>query len=116
MVAGLYADKGGTPGNLLVQGQLTHPVSGWNTVAVPATNVSGGSVYWIAVLGPAGSGTLAFRDSGSNAIRSEESSQTTLTTLPATWKREKFGRAHRSPPMPRLQPHPNLSYPSRHPA
>ncbi len=84
MVAGLYADKGGTPGNLLAQGQLTHPVSGWNTVAVPPTNVSGGSVYWIAVLGPAGAGTLAFKDSGS--IRSEESSQTNLTTLPATWK------------------------------
>jgi PQQ-like domain/Viral BACON domain len=86
MVAGLYADKGGTPGNLLAQGQLTRPAGGWNTVTVPAVNVTGGNVYWIAVLGPAGSGTLAFRDSGSNAIRSEESSQTNLTTLPAIWK------------------------------
>jgi hypothetical protein len=85
MVAGLYNDKGGTPGTLLAQGQLTHPAAGWNTVTIPAVNVSGGSVYWIAVLGPAGSGTLAFRDSGSNAVRSEESSQTNLTALPTTW-------------------------------
>jgi outer membrane protein assembly factor BamB len=55
-------------------------------VTIPVVNVSGGSVYWIAVLGPASSGTLAFRDSGSNAIRSEESSQTNLTSLPTTWK------------------------------
>jgi hypothetical protein len=62
MVAGLYRDNGGTPGGLLAQGQLTHPAAGWNTVTVPAVNVTGGGVYWIAVLGPAGSGTLAFRD------------------------------------------------------
>jgi outer membrane protein assembly factor BamB len=86
MVAGLYADNGGTPGSLLVQGQLAHPAAGWNTLTVPAVNVVGGSVYWIAVLGPAGAGTLAFRDNGSNAIRSEESSQTNLTTLPTPWK------------------------------
>ena len=86
MVAGLYTDKGGTPGSLLAQGQLASPAAGWNSVTLPAVNVIGGNVYWIAVLGPAGSGTLAFRDSGSNAIRSEESSQTNLTTLPATWE------------------------------
>jgi outer membrane protein assembly factor BamB len=86
MVAGLYTDNGGTPGSLLAQGQLTSPAAGWNSVTLPAVNVTGGNVYWIAVLGPAGSGTLAFRDSGLDAIRSEESSQTNLTTLPTIWK------------------------------
>jgi outer membrane protein assembly factor BamB len=86
LVAGLYTDNGGSPGTLLAQGQLSHPVAGWNTVQLPSVNVTGGNVYWIAVLGPSGSGAIAFVDSGSNAIRSEESSQTNLTTLPTTWK------------------------------
>jgi len=85
LVTGLYIDNGGTPGNLLTQGQLSKPVAGWNTVSVPAANVNGGTVYWIAVLGPAGSGTINVRDSGSNAIRSEGSQQSNLTTLPTTW-------------------------------
>ncbi|HJU15207.1 MAG TPA: PQQ-binding-like beta-propeller repeat protein [Stellaceae bacterium] len=85
MVLGLYADKGGTPGNLLTQGQLSKPAAGWNTVSVPAANVTGGTVYWIAVLGPAGAGKLIYRDNGSSGTRSEESAQTNLTTLPASW-------------------------------
>jgi|HubBroStandDraft_6_1064221.scaffolds.fasta_scaffold458319_1 hypothetical protein len=44
MVAGLYADNGGTPGSLLVQGQLAHPAAGWNTLTVPAVNVVGSTV------------------------------------------------------------------------
>src|SRR5579884_214571 len=85
LVIGLYTDKGGTPGTLLTQGRLSNPVAGWNTVAVPAANVTGGTVYWIAVLGPAGSGTLAFRDKGSSGTRSEGSAQINLTALPTTW-------------------------------
>ena len=85
MVLGLYADKSGTPGTLLTQGQLSKPVAGWNTVSVPAANVTGGTVYWIAVLGPAGAGEFVYRDNGSSGSRSEESAQTNLTTLPASW-------------------------------
>ncbi len=85
LVAGLYADKGGTPGSLLTQGQLSNPVAGWNTMSVPAANVTGGSVYWFAVMAPAGSVTVKYRDAGSSGTRSEDSAQTNLTTLPATW-------------------------------
>ena len=85
LVLGIYTDKSGTPGTLLTQGQLAGPVAGWNTVSVPSANVTAGSVYWIAVLSPAGAGKITLRDVGSAGIRSEGSSQTNLTTLPSTW-------------------------------
>ncbi|SFK30337.1 PQQ-binding-like beta-propeller repeat protein [Methylocapsa palsarum] len=86
IVVGLYADKNGTPGNLLTQGTLSSPVaSTWNTIPVANASVTAGVTYWIAILGPSGSGTLAFRDSGENGRRSESSSQRNLTTLPLTW-------------------------------
>jgi outer membrane protein assembly factor BamB len=85
IVAGLYIDSGGTPGTLLTQGSLSKPVTGWNTIAVPPANVTGGSVYWFALMSPVGSVTVKYRDTGSSGMRSEESAQTNLTTLPATW-------------------------------
>jgi Domain of unknown function (DUF4082) len=98
MVAGLYADNGGTPGNLLTQGQLAHPAAGWNTVTVPAVNVTGGTVYWIAVLAPSGAGTLAFRDNGSNAIRSEERFTALFHHLGAAMLRTAFFALKRAAP------------------
>ena len=97
LVLGIYSDKNGTPGNLLGQGSLTSPAKGaWNTVPVPNTNVTAGSVYSIAILGPPGSGTLKYLATGSKGSRSETSSQTTLTTLPATWS---TGRVWNSSPL-----------------
>ena len=86
LVVGLYTDKSGTPGSLLTQGTLSAPVaSTWNTVPVANATVTAGTAYWIAILGPSGSGTPVFRDNGSSGSRSENSSQTNLTTLPTTW-------------------------------
>jgi outer membrane protein assembly factor BamB len=85
IVAGIYSDNGGTPGTLLTHGSLSKPVAGWNTIAVPAANVTGGDVYWFALMSPVGSVIVRYRDSGSSGMRSEESAQTNLTTLPATW-------------------------------
>ena len=85
LVAGLYADSSGHPGTLLTQGQIAAPVKGaWNAVPVPGASVTSGTTYWVAVLGPLGSGTLHFRDrfGGGNA---ETSSATSLTSLQATW-------------------------------
>jgi beta-glucanase (GH16 family) len=85
LIIGLYSDNSGTPGSLLTQGTLTSPVAGtWNTVSVPNANVAAGSVYWIAILGPSGSGIPAFRDIDGGS-RSETSEQGNLTTLPSTW-------------------------------
>lgn len=97
LIAGLYTDKSGTPGNLLAQGSLSSPVAGtWNTVPIPNTNVTAGNIYWIAILGPASSGKLQFRDSDPNGTRSETSSQGNLTSLPSTWS---TGRAWNSSPV-----------------
>ncbi len=87
IVAGLYANNAGHPGALLGQGTLNTPVAGaWNNVQIPSVAVTSGATYWIAILGPSGSGTIKFRDRccGGGATV-EASSQQALTTLPATW-------------------------------
>lgn len=84
LVVGVYSDTGTHPGTLIAQGSLTSPAAGaWNDVAVAGGAVTAGTRYWIAVLGTS-TGTLRFRDR-SGACKSEVSSQTTLTALPATW-------------------------------
>lgn len=73
LVVGLYANSGTRPGALLTQGSLNAPVAGtWNTVSVPNANVTSATTYWIAVLGPSGSGSLRFRDNptGTPAVTS----------------------------------------------
>jgi hypothetical protein len=90
LVLGLYADNGSNrAGTLLTQGSRTGLVNGtWNTVTVPGAPVTAGVKYWLAILAPAGDGTIRFRDHccGQGGPRpSENSKQTTLTTLPATW-------------------------------
>jgi hypothetical protein len=87
VVVGLYtSNASNNPGTLLAQATISSPVSGaWNTVAIPATNITAGAAYWLAVLGPEGSGTVQFRDLASGGARTQTSSQKNLTTLPATW-------------------------------
>ena len=83
LVAGLYADSAGHPGALISQGttsQLT--AGGWNDIPISGAVVTSGTPYWLAILGTQ-SGTLGFRDGG--GCKSEESQQTNLTALPATW-------------------------------
>jgi hypothetical protein len=85
VVVGLYTDSAGNPGALLSQATITSPVAGaWNTIAVPAASVTAGTKYWIAVLGPTGTGTVQFRDVPTGG-RSQTSAQTNLSTLPSTW-------------------------------
>ena len=91
MVIGIYADNGfNRPGTLLAQRTVPGgPVEGaWNTVLLPSVSVVAGARYWIAILSPAGSGSLRFRDfccGSSGAKPTEVSQQTTLTTLPQSW-------------------------------
>jgi hypothetical protein len=86
VVVGLYTNgTGDNPSSLLTQATIANPVKGtWNTVTVPAASVTAGTKYWIAVLGPANSGVVKFRDTGSGA-KAQTSSQGNLTSLPATW-------------------------------
>ena len=85
VTVGLYADSAGSPGALLTQGTITSPVAGaWNTVNVSTASIIAGNPYWIALLSPAGAGTVRFTDTSSGGAAAA-SAQTNLTTLPATW-------------------------------
>ena len=85
-MVGLYNNNGSdNPGTLLTQATLTNPTNGaWNSVAVPTAAVTSGTKYWLAVLGPAGGGTARFRDVSVGG-KAQTSSQSNLSTLPATW-------------------------------
>jgi hypothetical protein len=90
LVAGVYADAEGGPGQLLAQGStpLARGGGDWNTVHVPQLALTPGSRYWVAILTPAGGGTLRFRDRcchGAGTSFSVLSHETNLTVLPATW-------------------------------
>jgi hypothetical protein len=67
-------------------------------VTIPATSITAGTSYWIAVLAPTGStGTIQFRDvTQGTGRKSETSLQTTLTSLPATWS---VGPSYTNSPM-----------------
>jgi hypothetical protein len=85
VVLGLFTDSNGHPGSLLTRGVISVPVAGaWNTVAVSPVTLTSGQAYWLAILGPAGAGTVQFRDVA-GAGQSETSASSTLSTLPATW-------------------------------
>jgi hypothetical protein len=90
LVAGIYADGEGGPGQLLAQGSTPLAQGGgeWNTVHVPKTTLAADGRYWIAILAPTGGGTLKFRDrccGGKGTSLSVMSLQTGLTELPASW-------------------------------
>lgn len=86
LLVGLYTNAGsGDPGTLLAEGALSSPVAGaWNSVTIPTTTVVATTTYWIAVLGPTGTGSLADRDT-TGGTKTEASSQSTLSDLPTTW-------------------------------
>jgi hypothetical protein len=86
VVVGVYDDTGGHPGNLLGRATISAPHAGWNTVTVPTILLTAGRRYWIALLSPAGAGTVAFADrAGKPAGPSETSKRTDLTDLPTAW-------------------------------
>jgi len=52
-IAGIYADNGGQPGNLLTKGVARKAKSGrWYRLPVAAAAVAAGTPYWIAILNP----------------------------------------------------------------
>jgi outer membrane protein assembly factor BamB len=85
VVAGLYSDAGGHPGTLLTQGTIAAPVAAaWNAVTVPSATLAAGQLVWMALLSPAGTGRVRFRD-GLGSSHSETSSGTKLAGLPSAW-------------------------------
>jgi hypothetical protein len=81
--AAVYSDEAGAPGALLAQGSGL-PVPGWNSIALSPASVVAGARYWVAVLSPLGSGTLALREAQSGGS-SQLSQQSTLAAFPRVW-------------------------------
>jgi hypothetical protein len=84
ITVGVYTDTMGHPGALLAQAADKSLTAGtWNTVALPPVQMTGGTSYWIALLGTGG--TIIFRDTDTGGGPSENSAQTSLRSLPSDW-------------------------------
>ena len=80
---GMYSNFNGHPRVLLATGVISNPLAGqWNSVTLPPVQVTGGTGYWLALLGV--NGVVQFRDRR-GMCQSEVSRQTNLGSLPATW-------------------------------
>ena len=65
MAAGVYSSAGSSPGALLTSGTLDSvSAGGWDTIALPPSEVLAGQDYWIAVLGTGGSLRIREREQG----------------------------------------------------
>jgi fibronectin type 3 domain-containing protein len=87
LTVGLYTDGGGHPGVLLTQATVTAPQPGaWNAALIPAAAVVAGNSYWLAILSPAGAGSVKFRNRCcGGGTPAEMSASTALSALPPTW-------------------------------
>jgi hypothetical protein len=93
LTAGIYADDHNHPGALVAQGEVSRPEAGtWNAVSLPATAVSSGQPYWIAIAGD--HGRLVLRDQSHGGLGSqpaETSRSAAAGSLPATWSTGSVG-------------------------
>jgi hypothetical protein len=90
LVAGIYADAGGRPGQLVTtsEEETVEVKGGWQTVMLPSIEVEKGTRYWIALLGLDGS--LEMRDECCGDVGSEPSETSAskvLKQLPQNWAR-----------------------------
>jgi hypothetical protein len=81
----IYTDRRQAPWKLLASGARRSPARGtWNVLGTKPTRLYRGRTYWLAVLGTGG--RLAYRDRAGGPCHSQESAQTGLDLLPATWR------------------------------
>ena len=89
VVVGIYSGSASHPTALLAQAAVSAPTTAqWDLAATTPVNVVKGQDYWIAILAPGGTGTVAFRDrccGGGGSGATETSKSNSLTTLPASW-------------------------------
>ena len=85
---GLYSGVGANPGTLMSNGTVRDAHRGqWNAVDIPATTLTRGAAYWVAVLAPQGGGRLRFRDRPDGlGGPTQTSAQTGLVQLPQRWR------------------------------
>jgi len=86
LVAGIYKNNNGHPGDLITQGRLNKPKPGaWNQVTIPVVTVTAGQPYWIAIM--SSKGQIGFLDQvGSGTGSMETSAFMRLSFLPGKWK------------------------------
>jgi hypothetical protein len=85
LTVGVYDDAAGHPGTLLGEGTIASPTTAaWNHVTLADVQLTEGAQYWIALLSPAGAGTVVFSDSPRSG-HSETDAATALSDLPAQW-------------------------------
>jgi hypothetical protein len=86
LVAGIYTNTNGHPGNLVAQGKISTLKPGaWNSVPIPVVSVTAAQPYWISILGS--NGQIGFLDRiGSGTGLMETSTSKRLTTLHSTWR------------------------------
>jgi hypothetical protein len=89
VVVGIYSGTATHPTALLTQAAVTAPATTvWNIASTTPVGLVSGQDYWITILAPAGTGTVAFRDrccGGGGTGSTETSKSSSLTSLPATW-------------------------------
>ncbi len=97
IIVGIYSNAtGDNPANLLAQATISNPVKGaWNSVTIPSVSIVKSTKYWFAILGPAGDGTVKFRDA-SIGSKAQTSAQSNLTALPTVWS---IGTNYNNSPM-----------------
>ena len=84
VIVGLYSDSAGEPGALLTSGRISDPTSGaWNDITVSPVSITGGSTYWIDILGVGG--TIQYSATRHHGEASYVQSGTDLTSLPQTF-------------------------------
>jgi hypothetical protein len=81
---GLYSDAGDRPGALLSRGSaLAGKPDSWMSVAMSNASVTGGTIYWLAILGTGG--TLRYRDEAGGPCPAQTNA-TTTPSLPGAWR------------------------------
>jgi phage-related minor tail protein len=86
VVAGIYADAGGHPGQLLAQSPATAVSrNAWNRVSFGAVQIAEGQPYWIAVKGTGGVLKIRTYSGGAGTQDSETGPARNVTALPSAW-------------------------------
>ena len=85
LVAGIYQDNLGHPGELIAQGKVLNLTAGtWNKIPISNVAITANKPYWIAMLGT--KGIIKYRDTlGAGNGAMETYSVGGLTALPKTW-------------------------------
>ena len=85
LIAGIYNDNNGRPGQLLAQDSVTNlKLPGWNSVPIDSVELEKGKRYWIAAMG-GGGGVVLRTHSGGKGTSDSVSGRRNLSALQQNW-------------------------------